>query len=130
MERGAGGTPGGVGKFLLGGIMALAGGFILTNQIVVTNSFWTFHLPFFGVSISAFGVTLIPFLIGIGLIFFNYRSALGWILAGGSLLLILIGIITNLQVYFAPTSLYVTLIMFVLLIGGIGLIVRSLLPGA
>jgi hypothetical protein len=128
MQRGAGGTPGGVGTFILGVIMALAGGYILTNQIIVTNTFWRYHLPFVGFEVSAFGVTLIPFLIGIGLVFFNYRSVLGWILAGGSLLLMLIGVITNLQVYFAPTSLFITLIMLILLIGGIGLIIRSLFP--
>lgn len=127
MQRGAGGTPGGVGSFVLGAIMALAGGYILTNQIVVTNSFWSYRVPFLG-QVSAFGVILIPFLIGVGLIFFNYRSVLGWILAGGSLLLILVGVITNLQVYFAPTSLFVTLIMLVLLVGGIGLMVRGMLP--
>lgn len=127
MQRGAGGTPGGVGSFILGAIMALAGGYILTNQIVVTNSFWSYRVPFLG-QVSAFGVILIPFLIGVGLIFFNYRSVVGWILAGGSLVLILVGVITNLQVYFAPTSLFVTLIMLILLVGGIGLMVRGLIP--
>jgi uncharacterized protein len=127
MQRGAGGTPGGVGSFILGAIMALAGGYILTNQIVVTNSFWSYRVPFLG-QVSAFGVILIPFLIGVGMIFFNYRSVVGWILAGGSLVLILVGVITNLQVYFAPTSLFVTLIMLVLLVGGIGLMVRGLIP--
>lgn len=128
MQRGAGGTPGGVGTFIIGTIMALAGGYILTNLLLVTNAFWSYRLPFVGAEISAFGVTLIPFLIGVGMIFFNYKSVLGWILAGGSLLLMLIGVIVNLQIYFAPTSLFVTLIMFILLIGGIGLIIRSLFP--
>ena len=127
MQRGAGGTPGGVGSFILGAIMALAGGYILTNQIVVTNSFWSYRVPILG-QVSAFGVILIPFLIGVGMIFFNYRSVVGWILAGGSLVLILVGVITNLQVYFAPTSLFVTLIMLVLLVGGIGLMVQGLIP--
>ncbi len=130
MQRGAGGTPGGVGTFIIGVIMALAGGYILTNQIVVTNPFWGYRLPFVGFELSAFGVTLIPFLIGVGLIFFNYRSVLGWILAGGSLLLIFIGILTNLQVYFAPTSLFITLVMLILLVGGIGLVIRSVFPRA
>jgi hypothetical protein len=128
MQRDAGGTPGGVGTFIIGVIMALAGGYILTNQIIVTNTFWGYRLPFGGFEISAFGVTLIPFLIGIGIIFFNYKSALGWILAGGSLLIMLIGVITNLQIYFAPTSLFITLAMLILLVGGIGLIIRSLFP--
>lgn len=126
MQRGAGGTPGGIGTFIIGVIMALAGGFILTNQIIVTNSFWSFR--FFGIGVSAFGITLILFLIGVAILFFNYQSRLGWIVTAGSLLLMLFGVITNLQIYFAPTSLFNTLIMFILLVGGIALIVRALFP--
>ena len=126
MQRGAGGTPGGIGTFIIGVIMALAGGFILTNQIIVTNSFWSFRI--FGIGVSAFGITLILFLIGVAILFFNYQSRLGWIVTAGSLLLMLFGVITNLQIYFAPTSLFNTLIMFILLVGGIALIVRALFP--
>ncbi len=126
MQRGAGGTPGGIGTFIIGVIMALAGGYILTNQIIVTNSFWSFRI--FGIGVSAFGITLILFLIGVAILFFNYQSRLGWIVTAGSLLLMLFGVITNLQIYFAPTSLFNTLIMFILLVGGIALIVGSLLP--
>jgi hypothetical protein len=78
--------------------------------------------------VSAFAVTLIFFLIGVAILFFNYRNVIGWALAAGSLLVMLIGVIANLQIYFAPATLFVTLGMFVLLVGGIALIVRSLLP--
>ena len=53
---------------------------------------------------------------------------IGWILAAGSLLVMLIGVLTNLQIYFAPSTLFVTLGMLILFVGGIALIVRSLLP--
>jgi hypothetical protein len=36
------------------------------------------------------------------------------------------GIIMNLQIYFQPTSLYNTIVMLVLLAGGIGLVARAL----
>jgi hypothetical protein len=65
-------------------------------------------------------------LMGIGVLFFNGRSILGWFLAAGSLLLILVGIIANLQLYFSPTSLTGTIIILGLLAGGIGLVARSL----
>lgn len=126
MKRGAGGTPGGIGMFIIGVIMALAGGYMLMNQLIVTNTFWGFRI--FGFGVSAFAVTLIFFLIGVGVLFFNYRSLIGWLLTGGSLLAMLIGVITNLQLYFAPASLFVTLGIFILLVGGIALIVRSLFP--
>jgi hypothetical protein len=42
--------------------------------------------------------------------------------------IIFVGILANLQVYFRPTSLYNTIVMLVLLAGGIGLVARSLRP--
>jgi hypothetical protein len=38
--RGAGGTPGGVGTFFLGFIMIVAGGYLLTDQVMVTSGAW------------------------------------------------------------------------------------------
>jgi hypothetical protein len=42
--------------------------------------------------------------------------------------IIFVGILVNLQIYFQPTSLYNTILMLVLLAGGIGLVARSLRP--
>ena len=35
--KGAGGTPGGVGQFFIGLLCAVAGGWLLTNQVQVTS---------------------------------------------------------------------------------------------
>jgi hypothetical protein len=118
--EGAGGTPGGVNLFLVGAIMAIVGGYMLLNQVTVTSGFWRIF------SYSAFGITLIPFLFGIGFLFYNSRSIPGWILTAGGLLIILTGILINLQIYFRPTSLWNTLTMLVLLVGGVALVFRSL----
>jgi vacuolar-type H+-ATPase subunit I/STV1 len=53
------------------------------------------------------------------------RSA-GWLLLLAGVVIILVGILMNLRIYFEPTSLFNTLLMLVLLFGGIGLIARSL----
>jgi uncharacterized protein len=118
--RGAGGTPGGLLEFFAGAAMALAGGYLLTQQVMVTSGFWNWA------GNSTFGLTLVPLLIGIGLLFFNGRSALGWLLTVGGAVIILAGIIANLQIYFRPTSLFNTLVMLGLLAGGLGLVARSL----
>jgi hypothetical protein len=104
--------------------MSLSGGYMLTTQIRVTSGFFGMHL--FGGTVSAFGATLIPFMIGVGLIFFDGRSKIGWALTSISLFIIIIGVLVNLRVYFANTSLYVTLSMLVLLVGGLGLMARAL----
>lgn len=118
--RGAGGTEGGLGTFLIGFAMAVAGGWLLTNQVMVTSGGWYFW------GHNAFGLSLIPLIIGIALLFFNGRSIPGWLLTIAGAVIIFAGILTNLDIYFRPTSLFNTVLMLVLLAGGIGLIARSL----
>jgi hypothetical protein len=67
-------------------------------------------------------------LIGIGQLFWNGRSAIGWLLTVAGALFILAGVLANLHIYFQPTSLFNTLVMLILLVGGLGLIARSLRP--
>ena len=119
-RRGAGGTPGGIGEFLLGAALAVAGGWLLTNQVTVSSGYWQLW------GMSAFGLSLLPLLLGIGLLFFDGRSRWGWVLTAGSAVIILTGIVANLQVYFRPTSLFNTLVMLGLLAAGVGLVARSL----
>lgn len=119
-KRGAGGTQGGVGEFLLGLGMAVAGAYLLTQRVTVTSSYWTLW------GYNAFGLSLLPLLFGIGLLFFNGRSIAGWLLTFAGVVIIFVGIIANLGVYFQQTSLFNTLVMLVLLAGGIGLVARSL----
>jgi len=117
-----GGTPGGLGHFLMGFAMACLGGYLLSNQVMVAGSYWMFH------GSNAFGITLIPMLFGIGLLFWNGRSVLGWLLTVGGALFIVAGVLANLHIYFQPTSLFNTIVMFVLLVGGIGMIARARSP--
>jgi hypothetical protein len=119
-RRGAGGTRGGVGEFLLGLGMSVAGAYLLTQRVTVTSGYWTLW------GYNAFGLSLLPLLFGIGLLFFNGRSVAGWLLTFAGVVIIFVGIIANLGVYFQSTSLFNTLVMLVLLAGGIGLVARSL----
>jgi hypothetical protein len=121
--RNVGGTRGGIGEFLIGLALLIAGGYLFLDNVVVTGNFWSM----FGFSgFSSFGLLLIPFFIGVALLFFSGRSILGWLLTGGSVVAIIVGVISQLHVFFKPTSLFNTLGMFVLMAGGLGLIVRSL----
>ena len=125
---GAGGTPGGIGIFLLGFVLACAGGWVLTNQVTVTSEYFAsgFIFPVINYRMNSFGLSLVPFIIGVGFLFFNGKSIPGWLLTVGGLAIILIGILTSLHIFFRPTSLFNTLLMLVMLFGGIGLMVRSL----
>lgn len=119
-RRGAGGTSGGVGEFLLGFGMSVAGAYLLTQRVTVSSGYWTLW------GYNAFGLSLLPLLFGVGLLFFNGRSIAGWLLTFAGVVIILVGIIANLGIYFQSTSLFNTLVMLVLLAGGIGLVARSL----
>jgi len=122
--RGAGGTPGGIGEFFLGLVMVVIGGYLITNRIVVVSNYWSWG------GYSMFGLSLLPLIIGIGILFFNGKSIVGWILLFLGVVIIFAGVLMNLQIYFQATSLFATIAMIVLLAGGIGLIFRALAPHA
>ena len=100
--RGAGGTSGGIGPFFLGIIMMFIGGYLLLSSIVVRTNFG------FGMRLYNFGgghglttgVIMFPFMIGVGIIFYNSKNWLGWIVAGGSLLGLVVGVISSINFTF------------------------------
>jgi hypothetical protein len=122
--EGPGGTPGGVGEFLVGLLMMGIGIYIVFDHVTVHTSFWRF----LGSPGTSFGVTLLPLLVGIGALTFNGRSIVGWLFTVGGVALLLAGILMNLDIYFRPTSLMTTIVMFGLIAGGLGLLARGLRP--
>ena len=120
--QGAGGTEGGIGMFLVGFAMAIAGGYLLTNQVTVTTGYWQLW------GYNAFGLSLLPLIVGIGFLFFDGKSPVGWVLTIAGAVIVFVGILMHMDIYFRSTSLFNTLVMLVLLVGGIGLIARALRP--
>jgi len=118
--KGAGGTPGGIIEFFVGLGMAIAGAYLLTRQVTVSSGYWRLW------GYNTFGLSLLPLIFGIGILFFNGKSILGWILLFAGIIVIGTGILMNLQVYFQPTSLFNTIIMLILLAGGIGLVAKGI----
>ena len=120
--KGAGGTSGGLGMFFAGAAMVITGGYLLLTRVSVSTGGWHFY------GYNAFGLSLFPLLIGIGLLFYDGRSIGGWLLTSAGALIILVGIVANLNIYFQSTSLFDTLMMLGLIAGGVGLVARSLRP--
>jgi hypothetical protein len=119
-----------LGRFLIGLFMFVAGGYLFMSQVQVRTNFLMWRYSLFGqnLSVSPFALTLFPFMIGVALIFFNIKSIIGWGLTIASLVLIFIIVIASLNIYFVPATLYVVLGMLILLVGGIGLMVRASMP--
>jgi hypothetical protein len=120
--RSPGGTSGGLVEFLGGVAMVVAGGYLLTTRVTVSSGYWTLW------GYDAFGLSMLPLLVGIGVLFFNARSVLGWFLLLVGAVIIVAGIVANLRIYFQPTSLFTTLMILGLMAGGIGLVIRGLRP--
>lgn len=119
--RDVGGSPGGLGTFLFGLGLAIVGGYLLLDRVTVTGGYW----GWFGSYGSSFGITLIPLVIGIGLLFFDGRSIAGNLLAWCGLLIVVAGVIANMRIHFEPTSLFQTLVILAMLAGGVGLMARA-----
>jgi hypothetical protein len=124
--RNIGGTPGGARPFFLGLAMAAIGGYLLLQQVTVTGGYWNFG--WLGGSGRSFGVTLLPLLFGVGILFYDGRSFAGRLLTGLGALLIVTGVIVNIDVHMRETTLFNLIVMLVLLVGGVGLVVRAVLP--
>ena len=119
---GAGGTPGGLGEFFIGLAMTVAGAYWLTQQVQVSSGVWSIY------GYNSFGLSLIPFLLGMVILFANGKSFWGHTFIFLGAVIIFTGIIMNLRIYFQPTSLFNTLLMLGLLAAGIGLVIKSLQP--
>jgi hypothetical protein len=118
--RRPGGTSGGLGMFLLGLVMAVAGGYLFLDRVTIVGTSWRLW------GTSGFGLSLIPLLAGVFFLFLDGRSIIGWLLTVAGVVIIFVGVISHLDIFFRPTSLFQTLMMLVLLVGGLALIVRSL----
>ena len=120
--NGAGGTPGGLGEFFIGLALSVAGAYWLTQQVQVTSGAWNIY------GYNSLGLSLLPFLLGMVMLFANGKSFWGYTLVFMGAVIIFIGILMNMRIYFQPTSLFNTLMMLGLLAAGIGLVIKSLQP--
>jgi len=127
--RGAGGTPGGTLLFPLGIIMMIGGFYLLLSSIVIRAHWGLGHSLY---SLGGFGITsgmiLIPFLFGVGFVFYDSRSKIGWVLAIGSLVALIFGVIASVNFSFRSMSAFDLIVILVLAFGGVGLVLKSLTP--
>ena len=129
--KGAGGTSGGLGHFFIGLIMMCGGFYMLLNAITVTSSFgmgmrlYGFSAMGGNYSVTS-GMIMIPFIFGVGLIFYNSKNILGWILSIGSITGLIFGVISSIRFSFKTMTSFDLIVILVLAVGGLGLFLRSL----
>jgi len=125
--RGAGGTPGGTGAFWLGFVMMCAGFYMLLSSVSVRSSFGFRHSLY---NVGQFGITggmiFIPFILGVGLLFYNRHNIIGWLLTIGSSASFIIGVIASVNFRVQNITAFEFISMLILAFGGLGLLLRSL----
>ncbi|XQW86192.1 hypothetical protein ACOYR1_05545 [Thalassotalea piscium] len=128
--NGAGGSSGGIGHFFIGLIMMCGGFYMLLNAISVTSNFGLSSRLYSVNALGGFGITggtvMIPFIFGVGLIFYNSKNILGWILSLGSITALIFGVISSVRFSMRTMSSFDLIVILVLAVGGLGLFLRSL----
>jgi hypothetical protein len=128
--KGAGGTSGGVGTFFIGLIMMIGGFYLLLNAISITSNFGLgrhlYNISGMGGNYSiTSGMVMIPFIFGIGLIFYSSRNIIGWVLALGAITALIFGVISSIHFNLRSMSAFDLIVILVLAIGGLGLVLKS-----
>lgn len=125
--RGAGGTHGGEWMFVIGLFMMVAGFYLLLSSISIDSRFgFGMQLYGFGGMGITSGMLMIPFIIGVITIFYSKKNFLGWFLAIGSILALIVGVLARSQFRFAQMSAFDLMVILVLSFGGLGLFLRAL----
>ncbi len=104
---------------------------MLLNSITVTSRFGmgmrVFGLSAFGHNFGiTSGMVMIPFIFGIGIIFYNSKNLFGWLLAAGSIAALIFGVISAVNFTLRGMTAFELITILVLAIGGLGLFLRSL----
>jgi hypothetical protein len=92
---------------------------MLLQQVTVMSHPWRLW------GYDSFGLSLVPLLLGVALLFFSSKSGLGWLLIVAGAAIVLAGVIMNIEFFFRPATLFNTLLMLIMLFAGLGLLGRS-----
>lgn len=118
-----------IGRFFLGFIMFTGGLYLMLSAIKVDiNSM--FHGRYSLFSVGGYGITsgsiMIVFMLGVGMLFFNARNPLAWLVTVGSLVALIFGVIANTHFSLQYMSAFDLIVIIVLLCGGLGLLLSSM----
>jgi len=115
-----GGTPGGLGEFVLGFIMTCVGGYLLSNQVTVMGSYWSFW------GANSFGRDADSSAVWRGHTLFQ-RTQHDRVGAHRRRRAVYSGRCNRKYAHLlSAATLFHTLVMLILLVGGLGLIARSM----
>lgn len=109
--------------FFLGLILFCVGVFLVFQNTTVSMAWYTWSIGGLGLSQ---GIVSIPLLIGIGLLFYNSKSIVSWLVFILGVVFVLVTIIMSVRLRFNPTSLLNYIFMFGTILAGTGLLLKSI----
>ncbi len=109
-------------EFFIGLAMLCVGGYLFMQNVQVTTEH-LFRFSIFGRRMD--GLVFVPLIASIIFLFYKY-NIVSKICCGLSLLLILANVLMNLRLTWSPTSLFATIVIFVMTFGGLGLVLKTL----
>lgn len=125
--KGAGGSQGGVGRFFIGLVMMVGGGYLFLDAIKVTHQFGLHRAIYsFGSFNLTTGMVLIPLIFGIGFVFYNSKNPIGWLLSSASIIMLTFGVISSIKFQLRRMSAFELIMILILFVGGLGLFLSSL----
>ncbi len=112
-------------EFLGGLAMLVVGLYLFTNKVSVQSTLFSGVLHLGGMHVNS-GLVVIPFIIGIVMIFVKPESFVSKLVAGCGLLIIIFAVIASTTIRLPRISLYEWLLYLVLIFGGLALLCRVL----
>ena len=109
-------------EFFIGLAMLCVGGYLFMQNVQVTTEH-LFRFSIFGRRMD--GLVFVPLIASIIFLFYKY-NIVSKICCGLSLLLILANVLMNLRLTWSPTSLFATIVIFVMTFGGLVLVLKTL----
>ncbi|MFK7910739.1 MAG: hypothetical protein AB8F34_09050 [Akkermansiaceae bacterium] len=130
-----GGTEGGTSSFLMGGglvLMAL-GMYLFLDSVRVTSGQYGWMSGMIGrgrqgMETTSMGIVFVPFLIGVGVLFFDAAKKWAWWLAGLGLVVITIEILSRIRFLLDMKTTHLLMIL-VMVAAGAGMALRAFAAG-
>ena len=111
-------------RFLIGIVMLIVGLFWFSNAVTVRTNI--VRMPWFNFEVGV-GLVLVPFIVGIVMMFFDFDAIWGKIVTGLGILIIIAYIIMKIDFSLKSMSLYSFILILVFIFGGLGMVLGVLL---
>ncbi len=109
-------------QFFLGIILLGVGLFLLSKRVLVSSSWYTWHIGSFNISS---GLVTVPLIIGIIWYFCNSKSVVPKIIMTLGVIIIVLTIIMSIRIHFVTTSMYEYILIVGMAAAGAGLLLKT-----